>query len=91
MKTATLPPLRVSPELKKRIEGVLEEGETLSSFMLEAVTQKAQVRREQRAFLRKAMERSRQTERSGSFIPAEKVFDRLEEVLDRARQKAKRR
>lgn len=91
MKTATLPPLRVSLELKKKIEGVLEEGETLSSFILEAVTQKAQVRREQRAFLRKATARSRQAERTGNFVPAGKVFDRLDEVLDRARQKAKRR
>lgn len=91
MKTATLPPLRISPELKKKIEGVLEEGETLSSFMLEAVTQKAQVRREQRAFLRKAMERSRQSRRTGTFVPGERVLERLEEVLDRARQRTKRR
>ncbi len=91
MKTATLPPVRLSPELKKKIEGVLEEGESLSSFVIEAVTQKAQIRRERKAFVRKAMERSRQAERSGDFIPAEAVFERLEGALDRAKQKARSR
>lgn len=91
MKTATLPPLRVSPRLKKSIEAVLEEGETVSAFMLHAVAHEAQVRREQRAFIRKAMARSRHAERTGAYVPAETVFGRLEEVLTRAKRKAPRR
>ena len=38
MKTATIPPLRVSPELRRQAEAVLEQGETLSGFVLDAVT-----------------------------------------------------
>ena len=37
MKTSTIPPLRVSAKLRREAESVLEEGETLSSFMLEAL------------------------------------------------------
>ena len=38
MKTRTLPPLRVTRELRASAEAVLDEGETLSSFVLDAVT-----------------------------------------------------
>jgi hypothetical protein len=31
MKTTTIPPLRVSPELRRQAEAVLEQGETLST------------------------------------------------------------
>jgi uncharacterized protein (DUF1778 family) len=88
VKTTTLPPLRVDPKVKKRIESVLEDGESLSSFMLDAVTRKAQVRREQRAFLRKAAARSKQTERTAKFVPAEDVLERLEKILARAKKRA---
>ena len=37
MKNATLPPLRVDSELHAAAESVLQEGETLSGFVLEAV------------------------------------------------------
>ena len=38
MKTSTLPPLRVSPELRAEAEAVLAPGESLSSFVHDAVT-----------------------------------------------------
>lgn len=91
MKTATLPPLRVSPRFKKSIEAVLEEGETVSAFILQAVAHQAQVRHEQRAFIRKAMARSREAERTGASVSAEKVYDRLEGVLADAKRRASRR
>ena len=37
MKTATLPSLRVEPELRDAAESVLQAGETLSSFVETAV------------------------------------------------------
>ncbi|MDZ4126259.1 MAG: YlcI/YnfO family protein, partial [Hydrogenophaga sp.] len=39
MRTAALPPIRVEPEFRSRIESVLEEGETLSSLVESAVRQ----------------------------------------------------
>ena len=38
MKTTTIPSLRVSPDLRKQAEDVLEQGETLSGFVLDALT-----------------------------------------------------
>ena len=35
MKTASMPALRVDPELRHDVEAVLREGETLASFMEE--------------------------------------------------------
>lgn len=37
MKTATLPPLRVEPGLRKTVERLLAPGETLSAFVEQAI------------------------------------------------------
>lgn len=86
MKSAILPPLRVDPRIKRTIQAVLKEGETLSSFMLEAVTQTAAMRRAQQAFVAKAEARSRKAARTGKFVSSEAVFSRLEQILTRKRR-----
>ena len=48
MKNATLPPLRVDSELRAATESVLQEGETLSGFVLEAVLLNIERREAQR-------------------------------------------
>lgn len=50
MKTTNLPPLRVSPELRKQAEAVLEQGETLSGFVLDAVTRSIEHRNARQEF-----------------------------------------
>jgi hypothetical protein len=45
MKTATLPSLRVEPELREELEAMLAEGETVSAF-IEASVRKAMRRRQ---------------------------------------------
>ncbi len=47
MKITTIPSLRVSPELRKQAEALLEEGETLSGFMLDALTRSIEYRQRQ--------------------------------------------
>ena len=91
MKTTTLPPLRVAPETRRAIEDVLDDGETLSAFMLAAVEQKATARREQQAFLAKARARARATARSGRHVSAAAVYKRLESVLARAKKSSSRK
>ncbi len=88
VKTTTLPPIRVAPNVRKAIESVLDTGETLSAFMLEAVKEKAQLRSEQRSFLAKALARSRTAERTGEFVRGNAVFKRLERVLARTKSNA---
>lgn len=51
MKTTNLPPLRVSPELRKEAESVLDKGETLSGFVLDAVTRNIEYRKSRQAFV----------------------------------------
>ncbi len=50
MKTATLPAVRVTPDLRKMAEAVLKDGETLSMFVEDSVRKQAQMREEDRAF-----------------------------------------
>ena len=45
MKSSTLPPLRVSPELRADAEAVLVPGESLSSFVHDAVTRTIEYRK----------------------------------------------
>ena len=58
MKTATLPAVRVAPEVRELVESVLKEGESLSMFIEEAVKKQAQWRKEDEAFYAEAARRS---------------------------------
>ena len=55
MKTTTIPPLRVSPELRKQAEGVLEQGETLSGFVLDALNRSIEYRRTRQEFIARGL------------------------------------
>ncbi len=50
MRTATLPSVRVTPEVRALAESVLKDGETLSMFVEDSVRRQAQIREEDRAF-----------------------------------------
>ena len=50
MKTTTIPSLRVSPELRKQAEDVLEQGETLSGFVIDALARSIECRKSRQAF-----------------------------------------
>ena len=91
MKTATLPPIRVDPKVKKELESALEPGETLSSFMLRSAVKTAAVRRAQKEFVARAEARSANARRTGRYVSEEAVFDRLEKILERAKKKPARK
>ena len=50
MRTATLPSVRVTPEVRALAESMLKDGETLSMFVEDSVRRQAQMRDEDRAF-----------------------------------------
>ena len=86
MKTATIPPVRIAPQLREELEQALEEGETLAALVESAVRHEVHRRREQAEFVRRglaAIERSRQ---AGDGIPAEAVIAKLEAKLAAARK-----
>jgi predicted transcriptional regulator len=90
MKTTTIPPLRVSPELRRRAEAVLAEGETLSSFMLEALQKSVEQRLDQRAFIERGLASARRARRTGRYVGADAVVDKLEAKLAKATGKRRR-
>ena len=51
MKTATIPSLRVAPELRQAAESLLDEGETLSAFVEQSIRSHIQQRRHQQEFI----------------------------------------
>jgi hypothetical protein len=86
MKTATLPDIHVSPNLRQEIEGVLEEGETPSKFVEGSVRRELDKRNCQAEFVRRGIAAIRQTQRTGNGVPASEVLTRFETRLSAARQ-----
>lgn len=89
MKSATIPSLRVEPELRHAAEEILEEGESLSSFVEQSVREGIIRRRLKAEFLTRGLQSRDRAQASGSYIAADKVLDRLESML--ADAKAARR
>ena len=77
-RNSTLPPLRVPPKLRRRVETALEEGETISSFMLDAVTSRTEERESQRAFIARGLASARKARASGRYIEAKDVLAELD-------------
>lgn len=88
MKTATIPSLRVDPELRTAAEDVLEEGETLSSFVEQSIRDGVQRRQAQREFLARGIKSRNVARRTGDYVPASKVLSRLEGLLEKAKRSA---
>ncbi len=80
-RSATLPPIRVTPETKSSLEAVLREGETLTQFIEAAVRQEAGYRAEQNAAVARARKALRLADKGDGLIP---VDDFLAGMQDRA-------
>lgn len=91
MKTATLPPVRVAPDFRLELEGVLEQGETLSQFVESAVRSVVEKRKHQAEFVRRGIAAIQDTQLAGVGVPADEVVARLEAKLSAARQDKARR
>lgn len=91
MKTATIPPIRVPPEFRAEVEGVLEQRETLSEFVEKAVRQAVLVRKNQAEFVRRGITAIEATKRAGGGIDSSEVLAKLDVKLAAARQTQSRR
>ena len=76
MKSSQLPPIRVEPALRIGIEQVLQQGETLSSFVEGAVREEVSRRQDQEAFLRRGMESLARYKATGEYVTLEEL-DRI--------------
>lgn len=91
MKSTTIPPLRVSQKLRREVEDVLEDGETLSSFMLDALEQRVAQRRDQQAFLARGLASGARARATGRYVDARTVLAKLERRVADARKRRGRR
>ena len=91
MKTTNIPPLRVTPALRKAAESVLFNGESLSSFMQQALQLNVERRRLQKEFLQRGFRARKDAVRTGVYIPEHDVLAALDSVLASAVKKTRSR
>ncbi len=87
MKTATLPSLRVDPELRQAAESVLHKGESLSSFMEQTLRDEVNRRRMQAEFIARGLAAREEAKRTGVYYTVDEVMGSLRNVLDEAKAK----
>jgi hypothetical protein len=90
MKTSTLPPLRVSPELRTEAEAVLAPGETLSSFVHDAVTRTIEYRKAQQVFVERGLASAAKARRTGRYVSGNAALRTLRRQLTQGRSTSKR-
>ncbi|HEX4384844.1 MAG TPA: YlcI/YnfO family protein [Myxococcales bacterium] len=88
MKTSTLPPLRVEPRLRSEAERALRDGETLSSFIVDAVEERVRNRALDEEFVRRGLANGEEARRTGEYVSAAKVLARLRRHLERSQKAA---
>jgi predicted transcriptional regulator len=89
VKTSTLPPLRVSPELRAEAEAVLAPGESLSSFVHDAVTRTIEFRKTQQAFIERGLASAAKARRTGRYVSTATALRSLRQQVAQAGKRAK--
>jgi predicted transcriptional regulator len=85
MKTATIPSLRVDPELRLAAEESLQEGETLSGFVEQSIREAVERRRHQREFVARGLASRESARASGAYVSSDAVIGKLESLLAAAK------
>ncbi len=82
MKTASLPSLRVDPELRAAVESVLKDGETLSAFVEDSIRTQINFRRTQTEFVARGLASLEEAKQTGLYFSADAVLGELKGMLD---------
>jgi hypothetical protein len=90
MKTASMPSLRVDPDLRQDAESVLREGETLSSFMEQALRSSIQSRRLQKEFFARSLVSRDEAKRTSEYFSAEDVLTEMDDMLSQAEARSRK-
>lgn len=83
MKSATLPPLRVTPDLRAAVESVLGEGESMSSFVETSVRKQVELRRAQKEFIARGLAARDEARRTGVYYTVEQSLAGLDATLQK--------
>ncbi len=87
MKTATIPSVRVEPELRAEVESLLSEGETVSEFVEASVRATVLRRRHQAEFIARGLRSLDDARRTVDYVDADVVVQKLQRKLDAARKR----
>jgi predicted transcriptional regulator len=90
MKTASIPSLRVDPELRQDAESVLHQGETLSSFMEQALRASIQSRKAQQEFIARGLTSRDEARKTGEYFAAEEVLSEMDALLVQSDSRTRR-
>jgi hypothetical protein len=90
MKTATIPSLRVDPNLRRDAEEMLKEGESLSSFVEQSLREGIERRRLHGEFITRGLLSRDNAKESGRYVDSDVVVSRLESMLKKAKATKKR-
>lgn len=88
MKTATIPSLRVEPELRQAAESVLQHGESLSSFVEQSIRANIERRQVQQEFIARGLAARDEARQTGEYFAAEDVLRELDDMRTQAEAKA---
>ncbi|MCY7315137.1 MAG: prevent-host-death protein [Rubrivivax sp.] len=88
MKTATIPSVRVEPELRAEVESMLGEGETVSEFVEASVRATVLRRRHQAEFIARGLRSLEEARRTGDYVNADTVVEGLQRKLELARARS---
>lgn len=81
MKSATLPSLRVAPELRQAAEAVLHEGESLSGLMEKSLRDEVNRRHMQAEFIARGLAAKEEAKRTGAYFTVEESLAGLDAIL----------
>lgn len=82
MKTATIPSLRVEPELRQAAEDILHSDESLSSFVVESIRANIKRRQFQQKFIDRGLAARDEARLSGEYFDADTVLAELDGLLE---------
>ncbi len=88
MKTATMPALRVQPELRLAAEQSLRPGETLSAFVEDSLRRNVDFRRTQQEFIARGLASRDAAKKSGVYFSSDEVLQELDDILTKTKRKA---
>ena len=90
MKTATMPALRVQPELRQAAEEILRPGETLSAFVEDSLRRNVALRRSQQEFIARGLASRDEAKKTGVYFSSDEVLAELDTIIVKAAKKARK-
>jgi hypothetical protein len=90
MKTATMPALRVQPELRQAAEEILRPGESLSAFVEDSLRRNVAFRRTQQEFIARGLVSRDEAKKTGVYFSSGEVLAELDTIIGSAKKKARK-